>query len=68
MGRVICSLEKDIREFKVLKILYIHFIDLSELDLLILKFVEFLWQYENSFEVHYNFLQPAGNESIRQLI
>lgn len=45
IGRVICSLEKNISDFKVLKILYLHFVDLSEIDMLIVKFAEFLWKY-----------------------
>ena len=68
IGRVLCTIEKNIKEFKVLKILYLHFCETSDIETLILKFVEFLWQYENSFEVHYNFFQPANNDTIKTLI
>ena len=29
IGRVICTLESEVTEFKVIKILYVHFPDLS---------------------------------------
>lgn len=31
IGRIICSLESEVTEFKVIRILYVHFPDLSEL-------------------------------------
>lgn len=36
--------------------------------MLIIKFAEFFWKYENSFEVHYNFFEPANHEPIKQLM
>ena len=43
IGRVLCTLEKNITNFKVLKILYLHFCEISDVETLIVKFVEFLW-------------------------
>lgn len=36
IGRVICSLERNVQEFKTIRVLYVHFTDLSELDFLML--------------------------------
>ena len=33
-----------------------------------LKFVEFLWKYENSYEIIYSFSLPANNETIEEVL
>ena len=36
--------------------------------MLMLKFVEFLWKYENSYEIIYSFTLPANNEVIEEVL
>lgn len=55
-------------EFKTIRVLYVHFTDLSELDFLILETVRYLWKFENAFEVHFNFFQPTSHEPIQLLL
>lgn len=39
IGDFICTLDRDIVEYKVLKVLYIGFYDFSQLEMLMLRFV-----------------------------
>lgn len=45
IGDIICCLDRDIQEYKALRVLYIGFYDFSQLEMLMLRFVEFLWKY-----------------------
>ena len=45
-----------------------HFEEVGEVETLMMEFVKFLWKYENSFEVHFRFMQPTGNETIKTLL
>ena len=68
MGRMLCGLDPESPDRKTLKVLYLHFEEVGEVETLMMEFVKFLWKYENSFEVHFRLMQPAGNETIRQLL
>lgn len=64
IGDLVVTLDRDITDYKALKVLYIGFYDFSQLEMLMLRFVEFLWKFENAFEVIFSFMQPANNEPI----
>ena len=49
IGDLVVIMDRENQEFKVLRILYVGFYDLSQLEMLMLRAVEFLWKYENSF-------------------
>lgn len=61
IGDIVVGLEREIEDYKALRVLYIGFYDLSQMEMLMLRFVEFLWKYENSYEIIYSFLQPTNH-------
>lgn len=68
IGDIIVTLEREIEDYKALRVLYMGFYDLSQLEMLMLRFVEFLWKYENSYEIIYSFMQPTSHEIIEELL
>ena len=61
MGKLICGVDLESPQVKTIKVLYLHFESVGEVETLMVEFVKFLWKYENSYEIHYRFLMPTGN-------
>ncbi|CAM6005744.1 unnamed protein product [Sphagnum balticum] len=66
IGYAFCGLDTHNTEFKILKVHHIMSYNIGYLEELILRVTDFLWKYENSFEVEYSLLVPSGSTQLVQ--
>lgn len=66
IGYAFCGLDTKNTEFKILKVHHIMAYNIGYLEELILKVTEFLWKYENSFEVEYTLFIQSSNAQLVQ--
>lgn len=59
-----CGLDTTNCEFKILKVYHVMVYNIGYLEEVMLKGVEFLWRYENGFELEFTFITPTANKEL----